>query len=229
MIFDLDECQNKLGYKFKDVMSLRQCFTHASYANEHKGVMDNERLEFLGDSVLGLIIAEYLYITMGESEGNMTFDKQKIVSTKPLSAATRRLGVEKYLLVGGDDGRTVSDRVCENLFESIIGGIYLDGGYENAKRFVLKNLIPTFMQNEKSQSVDYKSALNEYAQKHKLGEIKYRVVAKDGQEHNPSFKVVVSVGGNDLASGIAGSKKYAQQNSAKEALEILNKRKKKQC
>ena len=229
MLFMYSEAEQIIGYSFKKPELLRQCFTHASYANVHKGVMDNERLEYLGDSVLGLIIAEYLYLNMGESEGNMTFDKQKIVSTKPLAAATRRLGLEKYLLIGGDDGRTVSDRVCENLFESIIGGIYLDGGYEPAKKFVIKNLIPTFMQNLKSQTVDYKSELNEYAQKYKLGEVKYRVVAKDGQEHNPSFKVVVSVGDKDVASGIAGSKKYAQQNSAKQALEILKKRKDKQC
>ncbi len=227
MLFLYTDAEQKIGYTFKNSELLRQCFTHASYANEHKGERDNERLEYLGDSVLGLIIAEYLFVTKGESEGNMTSDKQKIVSTKPLASATRRLGVEKYLLIGGDDGRTVSDRVCENLFESIIGGIYLDGGYENAKRFVLKNLIPAFEESEKLQTIDYKSALNEYSQKYKLGAIKYTLLSKEGKDHIPSFKMSVSVGGNELAIEIAGSKKQAEQNCAKTALAKLKKRKKK--
>ena len=227
MLFLYTDAEQKIEYSFKSPELLRQCFTHASYANEHKGERDNERLEYLGDSVLGLIIAEYLYLTKGESEGNMTADKQKIVSTKPLAEATRRLGVEKYLLIGGDDGRTVSDRVCENLFESIVGGIYLDGGYENAKRFVFKNLIPAFEESEKRQTVDYKSALNEYTQKHKLGAIKYTLLSKDGKDHTPSFKVSVTVGGQELATGIAGSKKSAEQNCAEKALIKLKKRKKK--
>ena len=227
MLFLYTDAEQKIEYTFKNSQLLRQCFTHASYANEHKGERDNERLEYLGDSVLGLIIAEYLYLTKGESEGNMTADKQKIVSTKPLAEATRRLGIEKYLLIGGDDGRTVSDRVCENLFESIIGGIYLDGGYENAKRFVLKNLIPAFEENEKRQNTDFKSALNEYVQKYKLGAIKYTLLNKDGKDHNPSFKISVSVGGNELAIETGNSKKIAEQNCAEKALEKLKRRKKK--
>lgn len=225
MLFLLADAQNKIGYKFKDSLLLRQCFTHASYANEHKGEKDNERLEFLGDSVLGLIITEYLYKNKREDEGGMTADKQKIVSTKPLAEATRRLQIENYLLVGGDDNRTITDKVCENLFESVIGGIYLDGGYEEAKKFVLTNLIPAFEKTEKAIAIDYKSELNELVQKRKLGVIKYKVLDKLGNEHQPVFKVSVWLNGDELAIGKGGSKKSAEQNSAKTAIQKLKKRK----
>ena len=225
MLFLLADAQNKIGYKFKDSLLLRQCFTHASYANEHKGEKDNERLEFLGDSVLGLIITEYLYKNKREDEGGMTADKQKIVSTKPLAEATRRLQIENYLLVGGDDNRTITDKVCENLFESVIVGIYLDGGYDEAKKFVLTNLIPAFEKTEKAIAIDYKSELNELVQKRKLGVIKYKVLDKLGNEHQPVFKVSVSLNGEELAVGKGGSKKSAEQSGAKTAIQKLKKRK----
>ena len=227
MLFLYNDAERKIGYVFNNPELLRQCFTHSSYAHEHKGEKDNERLEYLGDSVLGLIIAEYLYKSRHDDEGEMTFDKQKIVSTKPLATATKKLGLEKFLLIGGDDGRTVSDKVCENLFESVVGGIYLDGGYEHAKTFVLNNLIPAFEESERLTAVDYKSELNEYVQKYKLGVIKYNLISKEGYDHDPSFKVAVSIDGNEYATGVGGSKKLAEQSAAKYALQKLKKRKKK--
>jgi ribonuclease-3 len=224
MIFYITEVQEKIGYIFKDPELLRQCFTHPSYLNG-RDEKNYERYEFLGDSVLGFVVSDFVFKKTYKDEGEMTEEKKKIASSKPLSYATSKLGVEKYMLKS--DSLKITDSMRENLFESIIGGIYLDGGYENAKRFVLKNLIPAFEESEKLQTIDYKSALNEYSQKYKLGAIKYTLLSKEGKDHIPSFKMSVSVDGNELAIEIAGSKKQAEQNCAKTALAKLKKRKKK--
>lgn len=224
MIFQTAEAVEALGYNFKDDKLLRQCFTHASYANEHNGIKDNERLEFLGDSVLGLIVSEYLYTTKSESEGLMTDDKQKIVSKKPLSEATRRLGLDKFLLVGGDRQKAVqlTDSLCENLYESCVAGIYLDGGYESAKAFVIRTLI-----NVKTKKVEVKplisdkNLLQEYLDKRKLEKPVYKLLKKTGVDHLPIFVVEVSVEGQSLARGEGGSKKQAEQQAAKKALASL--------
>ncbi len=222
MLFFHSGAQENIGYEFKNSQLLRQCFTHASYANEHRGEKDNERLEFLGDSVLGLIITEYLFKNKREDEGGMTSDKQKIVSTKPLANAIRKLGIEDYLLVSGENSSILTDKVCENLFESIVGGIYLDGGYDEAKKFVYKTLIPEFekiIKNKKDG--DYKTQLNELVSKRKLGVLRYVTVDKKGSDHNPNFIMAVLINGNEIAQGEGGSKKSAEQLAAKKTLQIL--------
>lgn len=229
MLFYFTDAQKKIGYNFKNAELLRRCFTHSSYANEHKGEICNERLEFLGDSVLGLIVTEYLYKLNRDSEGGMTFTKQSLVSTKPLADATRRLKVEEYLLIGGDETRTRTDKVCENLYESIVGGIYLDGGFEEAKKFVMRTLITVLKNDSRGNAEDYKSKLNEFTAQHKLGTVKYVLKEKRGSDHEPYFITAVTLNGEKIAFGDGGSKKIAEQKSAKKALEIIRKRKNIKC
>lgn len=229
MIFYHADAQEKIKYTFKNSNLLRQCFTHSSYSNEHKGDKSNERLEFLGDSVLGLIITEYLYKNKREDEGGMTNDKQRIVSTKPLSDAIKNLGLEQYLLVSNGETRIITDKVCENLFEAIVGGIYLDGGYEEAKKFVLKNLIPAFENNNKNGVAgDYKTQLNEYVAKRKLTKVEYVTIEKKGSDHSPVFVMAVVSSEKELGRGEGKSKKAAEQAAAKVAMQNLKKTERKQ-
>lgn len=218
MDFDFKLVQETIGYKFKNKSILLECFTHSSYANERKSFKDYERLEFLGDSVLGFIVSDSLFRYGELSEGKMTSIKQKIVSTKPLSCATKKLGIEKFLLT--DEGLLITDKMCENLFESVIGGIYLDGGLEPAKKFIMDNLIMSDLCKNFNE-VDYKSKINELTSKRKLGVVKYSVIDKLGQEHEPTFVVQALLNNEILSQGLGKTKKTAEQNAAELAYKIL--------
>ncbi len=222
MVFLLTEAQSKIGYEFKNVDILRQCFTHPSYTNEHKQEKDYERLEFLGDSVLGFIVADYLFKTKSESEGDMTEDKKNTVSKYPLSKATEKLGIANFLLTGGNFQMT--DSVRENLFEAIVGGIYLDGGIAPAKNFVYKNLLSEKFA-EKPIVKDFKSLLNEYSSKRKLGIPHYKTVGKTGKDNAPVFKIQLELNGEIIAESTGASKKIAEQKCAEQALEKLKNKK----
>ncbi|MBR5439902.1 MAG: ribonuclease III [Clostridia bacterium] len=225
MIFYLDEVQKKLGYSFKDAELLRQCFTHKSYSDEAKGELNNERLEFLGDSVLGLVVTEYLYKSSKQNEGSMTNLKQQFVSCKPLANAIKKLKIEEYMLKNSSMNE-VSDNIRENLFESIVGGIYLDGGLEKARAFIYQNLLTkTKIILESKSDVNYKGKLNEYIAKKKLGQIEYQEVSKIGQDHNPQFKMQVLLNGEKLVTASGKSKKKAEQACAKKALDKLKNKK----
>lgn len=229
MIFCLREVEEKLEYKFKSDDLLRQCFTHSSYVNEHFNEESNERLEFLGDSVLGLIVADYLFRFKTEDEGDMTADKQSLVSTKPLSEAIERLGVEDCLL--RTSAIKITDKMRENLYESVVGGIYLDGGYESAKKFVYRTLIlKSKTALPSAPAKDPKSALNEYLSKRKSGAARYEILEKRGRQECPEFKVQLLINGKIISTGKGGSRKEAEKAAADAALEILNnKKRKKEC
>ncbi len=216
MNFNYKEVQELIGYEFKNKKILLECFTHASYTNEHKSFKNYERLEFLGDSVLGFLVSDYLYNLSDLDEGKMTAIKQKLVSSKPLYSAIKKIGVQKYLIT--DENVPITDKMCENLFESIVGGIYLDGGLENAKNFIVNTLtLDIYLDfNE-----DYKSKINEFASKNKLGVIKYETINKLGQEHEPIFVVQVSLNDKILSRGTGTTKKSAQQNAAELAYKTL--------
>ena len=220
MIFYITEVQEKIGYIFKDPELLRQCFTHPSYLNG-RDEKNYERYEFLGDSVLGFVVSDFVFKKTYKNEGEMTEEKKNIVSSKPLSYATSKLGVEKYMLKS--DSLKITDSMRENLFESIIGGIYLDGGLEEAKKFIVKNLIEVFYKKNFSSDKDYKSQLNEYTSKNHLGEVKYILVSKNGKDNLPTFTVSVTLNGKVVAEGIGNSKKNAEQKAAEKALLKLKK------
>ena len=222
MVFELSKVEKIIGYTFKNPEILRVAFTHASFSNEKRGEKNNERLEYLGDSVLGFVVADYLFRTTNEDEGDMTNLKQSIVSFKPLALACKKLNLSKYLLVG--EKVVVTDKLKENLMESVIGAIYLDGGVEEAKKFITNNLIKPYI-NVKDKVVDYKSELNELSSKKRF-EVSYELLKKEGLDNNPTHTVAVLVDGKVLAKATAnGKKQNAEQLVAKKALSILSKQK----
>ncbi|MGN0818974.1 MAG: ribonuclease III [Christensenellaceae bacterium] len=221
-MIDYEHIEQKIGYVFKDKNLLEQCFTHSSYANEHKRFFHNERLEFFGDSILGFIVTEYLYRNYpGYTEGKLTRMKQSFVSSMPLAAAIDRLELCQYLLLGNGEKKQ-SDKVnlAENLFEALVSGIYLDGGLDECKKFVYDKLI-----NVKScintQKPNEKGKLQEYVQAKKLGKIVYRLDDKQGPDHNPVFFVTILLNDVPVAQGMGKSKQSAEQNSAEKAYKIL--------
>ena len=220
MIFFLAEVQDKIGYSFKDSEIIRTAFTHPSFSNEKLGEINYERLEFLGDSVLGFIVADYLFKGSDKNEGQMTKSKSDIVSSFPLSSATKKLGLDKYLLIS--PGMIVTDNIRENLFESVVGAIYLDGGISEATKFVKKNLIDFVAKNKVViEKNNYKSQINELATKRRLGIVKYLFKDKTGGDHNPTFTMQLTINGEVVAEGKGASKKSAEQQAAKKALQKL--------
>ncbi len=221
MIFYVTEVENKIGYSFKDKELLRQCFTHASYHGDNKKRSDNERLEFLGDSILGFVVADYLYKNKHNDEGAMTEYKQSIVSKIPLASAIDKLSLHNYLLKNESLKVTVS--LKENLFEALVAGIYLDGGLEEAKKFIMNNLVLKVKDIKSVPSSDFKSQINEFCAKQKFGTVKYKLLSKKGSDHDPIFEVQAILNDKVLAKGSGKSKKIAEQESAKSALKKLKK------
>lgn len=223
MSYDADKIQEIIGYKFSDKKLLERAFIHKSYhGNLNNG--NNERLEFLGDSVLGFVIADFIYRNLKKSdEGKMTKLKQLYVSTKPLAEAIKRLGLQKYLICGKSLNYDVSQNngLLENLFEAIVASIYLDGGIENARDFITSSLINVVSSQETEKRDDYKSELQIYTQSKKLGVPTYETLSKTGPEHQPQFSVGVFVAGRQIAIGIGKNTSIASQDAAKRALKIL--------
>ncbi|MBP5466837.1 MAG: ribonuclease III [Clostridia bacterium] len=227
-IFDISACEERIGYCFKDKMLLRQCFTHSSYANEH-GEKDNELLEFFGDAVIEFIVTEYLF-KKGGKEGELTFKRADIVSKKPLLKAFKELGLNEYLLLGNGQtlSATGSEKLYSSAYEALVAGIYIDGGIKNARKFVLNTVIKNFenVKIKTENDVNYKSKLQEYVQKKKLGSIEYVLLSQSGPSHAPSFSSAVTLNGNPLSKGEGKAKREAEQQAAKGALAILKKKKK---
>ena len=219
MIFYLTEVQEKIGYEFKNPEIIRRAFTHPSYVNMHKTERDYDRLEFLGDSVLGFVVTDYIFRSAQKDEGAMTEDKKNIVSSKPLSTATKNLQIEGYMLKS--ENVKMTDSMRENLFESTIGAIYLDGGLEEAKKFIYKNLIDVFYKKGFKELKDSKSLLNEFTSKNHLGDVKYVMISKTGKDNLPTFKIKTVLNGKEIAVGKGNSKKEAEQQAAKKSLDVL--------
>lgn len=228
MLDHLSTIEGKIGYVFKDKDLIKKALTHASYTNEHSQAQNNERLEFLGDSVLGLVAAERLFLTAtGADEGRLTRFKQQLVSKRPLANAIINAGLDSFIIMGKGERLQFDDsriNLSENLFEAIVGAIYLDGGLSSAKDFIFRMLDfdkVIFDQTDKSIDSDHKTALQHHVQKHKLGEITYKVISSSGPPHNPSFLVAVSINSKQIADGQGKSHKKAEQQAAFKALQIL--------
>ena len=229
MIFDINGCEQKLGYSFKDKMLLRQCFTHASYANEH-GVSDNELLEFFGDAILQFVVTDHLYKNAKGDEGDLTRIRAEIVSKAPLLKMVKKLGIDEDVLLGNGQERLLvnTDKMYSSLYETVVAGIYLDGGIKEAKKFIDNTLIAEYVKNPKktakiSPNEDYKSQLQEFVQKTKIGSIGYETLHKIGPDHKPEFKIAVLLNGGKIAEAKGGSKKEAEFAGAKKALAKLKK------
>ena len=212
MRFPIAEIEKKLGYVFQKKGLLERAFVHSSYAKV-KGIESNERMEYLGDAVLQLVVTEWQYFRAEDSEGKMTKGRQGLVCQETLLKEVEELGIEQYLLkVGGKEN--VGAKTVSSLFETVIAAIYLDGGYEPAKKFILKRL-------SDRDDVNYKGELQEFAQKR--GEsLPVYVSEKFGKDNAPFFKAIVTVMGK-TAEGEGKTIKAAERDAAKKLLLILSK------
>ena len=218
-----------LDYKFNDNELIVTALTHSSYANEAKrDVHFNERLEFLGDSVLGLVISDYLYRNFPElSEGELSKVRAGVVSEVSLAQKARELGLGVYLYLGkGEDNIGGRDRssVLADAMEAVIGAMYLDGGLTAARSFVLKQLVPTIASQLAGKGYqDYKTALQELLQSGSTLDIFYRITKYEGPDHAKLFTAEVYHGDLVIGCGQGKSKKEAEQQAACSALAKLKK------
>src|ERR1039458_4583029 len=192
--------QEKLGVSFKDIELLITAFTHRSYLNEHKKTVSqhNERLEFLGDAVLELVVTEYLYNNYSEAEGILTNWRSSLVRTESIGAAAVRCDFEPLLRLSRGEKRgseRARAQILANSFEAVVGALYLDQGYEAAKNFISETILSTFKDILASGSwMDAKSHLQELAQSQEAATPVYKVMNEDGPDHERTFKVGVYVG-----------------------------------
>lgn len=221
----LKQFEKKLEYTFQNIDLLNEALTHSSYANENrkKNIRYNERLEFLGDSVLSVIISDYLYNHLTHmSEGELTKARASIVCEPSLAKCSIRLGVGESLSLGkGEEATGGRNRasILADAFEAIIGAIYLDGGLESARKFVLKNL-KDIIEDAIDGKIfhDYKTQLQEIVQGENAEKITYEIIGEEGPDHNKTFHVQVKIGEKIAGKGSGRNKKEAEQNAAKIAL-----------
>ncbi len=221
----LIDCQKQLQYQFNNPDLLQKALTHRSYLNENKQVVEsNERLEFLGDAVLELVVSDFLYHTLPTMpEGQLTGLRSKIVQTKTLAVVANRLQLGKYILLSKGEaasGGAQNISILADLVEAIIGAIYLDGGMDTAKAFISNQLLKDYQNLIKSVEVeDWKSKLQEVVQAHGGSAPTYDVIKEEGPDHNRIFTVEVSYFDTPQAVGVGHSKQAAQQKAARKALE----------
>ena len=226
---EFESLQAAIGYRFGDRGLLEHAMTHTSRANEDAsgGVLDNESLEFLGDAVLGFVIADMLFREFPEfDEGEKSKTKAALVSTTTLARQAERLQLGDHLLLGRGEEKTGGRRkqaLLADGYEALIAAIYMDGGIEHASAFITREfaaLIDDVRQHGVAGQ-DYKSALQEYLQSHDQGLPEYRLAGTLGPDHRKLFQVEVMVGGEALAEASGSSKKEAEQEAARLALEKL--------
>lgn len=220
MIKDLE---NAIGYRFQNITLLQNALTHSSYANEywHNSLKSNERLEFLGDSVLGMVVAEYLYRNFPERpEGELSRMRADMVCEQALAEIANRLKLGTHLLLGNGEsqgGGAQRASILADAVESVIAACFLDGGMAAAKnfidRFVLCNVPATKLHN-----TDYKTTLQELVQRKKNQVLQYQLICQSGPDHDKVFEVSVSLNGDVIGKGSGSSKKRAEQDAARVAI-----------
>lgn len=222
---DFKTIEEKIGYVFSDKSLLQEALTHSSYANEMRnGVKCNERMEFLGDAVLSIVTAEFLYTKFPDMpEGELSKLRSGLVCTAELSGFAREMGLGEYLFLGkGELNTGGKDRpsILENAFEALIAAIYLDGGMEKAKAHILR-FLSSALENHKLNFKDYKTALQEIVQQNPDETLNYVIVGESGPDHDKRFEVEVHLNSNVIGRGIGKSKKQAEQEAAREALLLM--------
>ena len=222
---NIEALEKKISIKFKNLDLLKTAVTHRSFLNENRGYKldQNERLEFLGDAVLELVVTDYLYSNFSNSEGELTNWRASLVNKDMLSRVSRLLGVENFLLMSRGEAKDTGrarDYLLANALEAIIGAIYLDQGYDAAKKSILENIVVNLKEVFESRSyLDPKSHFQEEAQD-KVGVTpNYRVLSEAGPDHDKKFVVGVYLGDDKVAEGEGCSKQEAQRNAAKAGLE----------
>lgn len=225
---NLKDFEELINYKFKKEELLVEALTHSSYANErkHKKCKYNERLEFLGDSVLGLVISDYLFINYPDlPEGELTKTRAKIVCEATLSFCAKTINLGHYLMLGkGEEATGGRERqsLLADAFESIIGAIYLDGGIASARSFILSAMRQIINDALCGKIfIDYKTRLQELIQNDSNVKITYEIINEKGPDHNKTFYTQVKKNTEILGHGEGKSKKESEQNAAKMALDIM--------
>jgi ribonuclease-3 len=215
------------GMRFRELEFLDQAFTHRSYSHElGESAGNNERLEFLGDSVLGLVVSEYLYETLPDQpEGELARIKSFVVSEASLSEISKRLRVDNFILIGrGEEfsGGRSKKAILADALEAIIGAHYLDSGFMPARKFVQQLLVPEINKVlEDRHAKDYKTLLQEHVQKRMKTYPRYKVVQKTGPDHDKTFWIEVEIGDRSYTPGKGKNKKEAEQEAARHAYQVL--------
>lgn len=219
----MEELFQKLNIEPKNLTLYNIAFSHSSYANEHRAKKDYERLEFLGDAVVDLVVADYLYNNEQENEGEMTKVRASYVCENALYEYSLELGLQKYIKVGHGEamaGGKYKKAIVADIFEALVGAIYVDLGYATVRRVVLNIIVPYIKNPDITFFEDYKSALQEAVQTDQKS-LYYELVAEEGPPHDKTFTMEVKIDGIIYGRGKGSSKKEAEQVAAKSALEKL--------
>ena len=223
MIKDLEAA---IGYRFQNITLLQNALTHSTYANQrwHNSLKSNERLEFLGDSILGMVVAEYLFkIFPDRPEGELTRMRADMVCEKTLASVAARINLGHHLMLGNGEeqgGGRSRDSILADAVESVIAASFLDGGMAAARSFIEKFILVE-VPVRKMHNADYKTALQELIQQKKNQTLSYALVGESGPDHDKRFEVEVSLNGRVIGTGTGSSKKRAEQMAAQSALENL--------
>lgn len=237
MAISLNELQERIGYRFGNVSFLERAVTHSSYSNEtgarNHHLLCNERLEFLGDSVLSLVVSNYLYTHFSEyPEGTLTRIRSAVVCEAALASFAEKIGLGEFLLLGrgeAQNGGAQKPAILADAFEALLAAIYLDAGSEDGMQSVAKFLLPLVksamdaLPEMGDVRIDSKSRLQEFIQQDREQKevLEYRLVGESGPDHNKTFTVDLYLGANCIGSGKGHSKKAAEQAAAKAALSLF--------
>lgn len=220
----MQELQTKLNYEFKDPTLIRTALTHSSYANEHR-CQSNERLEFLGDSILGMVVAAYLYRLYPDMpEGKMTRLRAELVCEQSLHRVAGKLGFGENLRLGkGEElsGGRARASILADCVEAVIAALYLDGGFDTARDFIMEHILSELEQPDFAYGSDCKTELQELVQQKPNQCLTYAMVAESGPDHQKTFTAEVRLNGAVLGIGEGRTKKEAEQNAARVALRAL--------
>ena len=221
------ELEDKIGYHFKNRDLLNTALTHSSYANERKAqhIPYNERLEFLGDAVLSIVVSDYIFKNCPElPEGELTKLRAALVCEKSLFEFAKQINLGSYLLLSKGErhnGGAERPSILSDAFEALIAAIYIDGGYDPAAAHILNFVVPAIKSSKKKKVKDYKTTLQEIVQKNPGERLEYVLVSESGPDHNKHFVFEVHLNSNVIGKGGGRSKKEAEQQAAREALELM--------
>jgi len=227
VVKNIEKFEKKIGIKFNNKNLLNNAFIHRSYLNESKiSEESNERLEFLGDAVLELVITEYLFLNYKKNEGELTAIRSALVRGKNLSEIAKELELYECLFLSVGERKSsekAKDLILANTLEALIGAIYIDSGYEKAKKFIISTIAKKVHQVlEDKLYIDAKSELQEKVQERDKLTPHYRLIKEEGPDHNKTFVTGIYIGEKFIAQGQGSSKNIAEQDAAHHALEILS-------
>ncbi len=205
----------KFNIKIRNKELLKTALTHSSFTNEHKDAHNYERLEFLGDAVLEVVISEYFYLNTTFKEGQMTKLRSNYVCEKALATYSKEIGIDEYIRLGHGQIHNLNDTIIADVFEAVVGAIYLDQGFDVVKKYIETIIVP-YIEREIDFNADYKTKLQEFVQTDKKS-LEYEIVSESGKAHEKVFEVVVKIDNIIYGRGKGSSKKEAEQMAALDA------------